>query len=183
MNEFSDEILMFKVKSGDLDYMTRLFNKYNNQILNYFFYLTGKIEDSQDLTQEVFLRLIKYRKSFNQQKNFKSWLYQTAKNTLINYSNSKQHNTIEFDNLNYHETLQSEINLNHSNEDHLLYESISKLPFEYKEIIVLSKFQGLKYKQIAELFSTTEASIKNKMLRALNKLREIYFKTEKNIRS
>ncbi|UCH14837.1 MAG: sigma-70 family RNA polymerase sigma factor [Bacteroidales bacterium] len=173
---------MYKVKSGDLDSMTHIFNKYNNRILNYFFFLTGKIEDSQDLTQEVFLRLIKYRKSFNRQKNFKSWLYHTAKNILINYSNSKHNKTIEFDNLNYSETIQSEIINNSSSEDQILYESISKLPFEYKEIIVLSKFQGLKYKQIAVLFSTTEASIKNKMLRALNKLREIYFKTDKNTR-
>jgi RNA polymerase sigma factor (sigma-70 family) len=182
VSELSDEILMYKVKSGNLDCMTKLFNKYNNPILNYFFYLTGKIEDSRDLTQEVFLRLLKYRKSFNQGKNFKSWLYQVAKNTLNNYSNSKPHNTIRFDNLNYNETLQAEIYNNYINEDHLLYKSISKLPFDYKEILILSKFQGLKYKQIAALFSTTEASIKNKMLRALNKLREIYFEIEKNTR-
>jgi RNA polymerase sigma factor (sigma-70 family) len=180
VNELSDEILMYKVKSGNLDCMAELFNKYNNLILNYFFYLTGKIEDSQDLTQEVFLRILKYRKSFNQKKNFKSWLYQVAKNTLINYSNSKPHNTIRFDNFSYNETLQTEVFNNYSNEDHLLYKSISKLPFDYKEILILSKFQGLKYKQIAALFSTTEAAIKNKMLRALNKLRDIYFKIEKN---
>jgi len=181
VKELSDEILMYKVKLDNLDYMTQLFNKYNNQILNYFFYLTGKMEDSQDLSQEVFLRLIKYRKSFNQQKSFKPWLYQIAKNTLINYSNAKKHNVIDFDNINFKETIHLENDNNHSKEDNLLYESISKLPFEYKEIIVLNKFQGLKYKQIAEIFLTTEASIKNKMLRALIKLREIYFKTEKNI--
>jgi RNA polymerase sigma-70 factor (ECF subfamily) len=87
VNELSDEILMYKVKLNNLDCMTQLFNKYNNQILNYFFYLTGKKEDSKDLTQEVFLRLIKYRKAFNPQKSFKPWLYKIAKNTLINYFN------------------------------------------------------------------------------------------------
>jgi DNA-directed RNA polymerase specialized sigma24 family protein len=45
-------------------------------------------------------------------------------------------------------------------------------------LIVLSKFQGLKYKEIADMFSTSEASIKNKVFRALNKLRTIYFETE-----
>jgi len=181
VNELSDEILMYKVKLDNLDYMTKLFNKYNNLILNYFFYMTGKMEDSQDLTQEVFLRLIKYRKSFDRQKSFKPWLYQIAKNTLINYSKSKKHNVIDFNNINYQEIIQLENDNNNSKKDILLYESISKLPFEYKEIIVLSKFQGLKYRQIAEIFSTTEASIKNKVLRAMYKLREIYFKTEKNI--
>jgi RNA polymerase sigma factor (sigma-70 family) len=181
VNELSDEILMYKVKLDNLDYMTQLFNKYNNLILNYFFYLTGKKEDSRDLTQEVFLRLIKYRKSFNRQKSFKPWLYQIAKNILINYSKTKQNKTIDFNNINYHEIIQLENDCDNSRKDNLLYKSISKLPFEYREIIVLSKFQGLKYRQIAELFSTTEASIKNKILRAMYKLREIYFKTEKNI--
>ncbi len=172
---------MYKVRLNNLDCMTQLFNKYNNQILNYFFYFTGKKEDSKDLTQEVFLRLIKYRKAFNPRKSFKPWLYKIAKNTLVNYSRSKHHNVTDINNINYREIIQFEDGNNINNEDKLLYWSILKLPLEYKEIIILGKFQGLKYKQIAELFSTTEASIKNKMLRALNKLREIYFKTENKI--
>ncbi len=172
---------MYKVRLNNFDCMTQLFNKYNNQILNYFFYFTGRKEDSKDLTQEVFLRLIKYRKAFNPRKSFKPWLYKIAKNTLVNYFGSKHHNVTDINNINYQEIIQFEDGNNINNEDKLLYYSISKLPFEYKEIIILGKFQGLKYKQIAELFSTTEASIKNKMLRALNKLREIYFKTENKI--
>ena len=59
-----------------------------------------------------------------------------------------------------------------------LYKCINMLSDEYKDLIVLSKFQGLQYKEIAEIFSTTEASIKNKIFRALEKLRKIYFDAE-----
>ena len=62
MKNLSDEYLMLKVKTGNINYMTEIFNRYNDSILNYFFRLTGDYENSRDLTQSVFLRLVKYRK-------------------------------------------------------------------------------------------------------------------------
>ena len=174
MNHLSDEYIMEKVKSGNIDYMTEIFNRYNNQILNYFFQLSRNLEDSQDLTQTVFLRLLKYRTSFNQSQSFKSWIYRVSKNVLNNYYQS---NKVKSDNSEILNQL-PDTSLSDGENDIKLYHSISMLSGEYKELIVLSKFQGLKYKEIADMFSTTEASIKNKIFRALDKLREIYFETE-----
>lgn len=165
---------MEKVKSGNIEYMTEIFNRYNNQILNYFFQLSRNLEDSQDLTQSVFLRLLKYRTSYNQTQSFKSWIYRISKNVLNNYyhlNKVKSENTEILNQL-------PDTSLSDSENDVKLYRSIDLLSVEYKELIVLSKFQGLKYKEIADMFSTSEASIKNKVFRALNKLRIIYFETE-----
>ena len=174
MNQLSDEYIMGKVKSGNIDYMTVLFNRYNNQILNYFFRLLNNLEDSQDLTQTVFFRLIKYKTSFNQSQCFKSWIYQISKNVLNNHLQS---NMIKSQNVEILNQLPAK-ELSECRNDEKLYQSINSLSDEYKELIVLSKFQGLKYKEIAEMFSTTEASIKNKVFRALDKLRTIYFETD-----
>ncbi len=174
MNQLSDEYIMEKVKSGNNDYMTEIFYRYNNQILNYFFRLSGNLEDSQDLTQSVFLRILKYRKSFNQSKSFKSWIYSVSKNILNTNYQSKMINTENTEIINQLE----DTNINDDEYDLRLYRTINLLSDEYKELIILSKFQGLKYKEIAEIFSTTEASIKNKIFRALDKLRKIYFETE-----
>jgi RNA polymerase sigma factor (sigma-70 family) len=171
--------LMFRVKSGYIDYMADLFLKYSNHILNYFCYMTGKIEDSKDLTQDLFLRLIKYRKSFDPEKSFRSWIFQIARNMFINYSKSMKHDCADYESIsNIAENEAGYINF-HGN-DSLLYYSISKLPDEYRELLILGKFHGMKYKDLAALFSTTESAVKKKILRALNKLREIYFKTENN---
>ncbi|MBN2087440.1 sigma-70 family RNA polymerase sigma factor [Candidatus Peregrinibacteria bacterium] len=165
---------MEKVKSGNIDYMTEIFNRYNNQILNYFFRLSGNLEDSQDLTQSVFLRLLKYRKSFNQSKSFKSWIYGVSRNILNN------HYKLKVIKIEYSEIADKlpETTFFDDENDLKLYQSINKLSDEYKELIILSKFQGLKYKEIAEMYSTTEASIKNKVFRALDKLRIIIFENE-----
>jgi len=173
MNQLSDEYLMEKVKLGHIDYMSELFKRYNNQILNYLYKSTGKLEDSQDLTQIVFIRLIKYRTSFNKSKSFKPWLYHIARNEINRHYQSKK------DNILFVETPDIISNdLPDYEQDEKLYKCINMLSDEYKDLIVLSKFQGLKYKEMAELFSTTEASIKNKIFRALEKLRKIYFETE-----
>jgi RNA polymerase sigma-70 factor (ECF subfamily) len=164
---------MEKVKSGNIDYMTELFNRYNSQILNYFFRLSGNLEDSQDLTQSVFLRILKYRKSFNQSKSFKSWIYGVSRNIMNSHFQTRVINT-EYTEINQ---LQESSNSDDEN-DLKLYKAINMLNDEYKELIILSKFQGLKYKEIAEIFSTTEASIKNKVFRALDKLRTLFFENE-----
>lgn len=165
---------MEMVKSGNIDYMTEIFNRYNNQIFKYFFRLSGSPEDSQDLTQSVFLRMLKYRKSFNPSKSFKIWIYSISKNTFNTHYQSKP-NIISFP-----ETLNQLENGDCTNDDKVLklHQSINRLPDEYKELIVLSKYQGLKYKEIAEMFHSTEASIKNKVFRAFDKLRKIYFNTD-----
>jgi RNA polymerase sigma-70 factor (ECF subfamily) len=164
---------MEKVKSGNIDYMTELFNRYNSQIFNYFFRLSGNLEDSQDLTQSVFLRILKYRKSFNQSKSFKSWIYGVSRNIMNSHFQTRVINT-EYTEINQ---LQESSNSDDEN-DLKLYKAINMLNDEYKELIILSKFQGLKYKEIAEIFSTTEASIKNKVFRALDKLRTLFFENE-----
>lgn len=173
MNQLSDEYIMEKVKSGNIDYMTELFNRYNSQILNYFFRLSGNLEDSQDLTQSVFLRILKYRKSFNQSKSFKSWIYGVSRNIMNSHFQTRVINT-EYTEINQ---LQESSNSDDEN-DLKLYKVINMLNDEYKELIILSKFQGLKYKEIAEILSTTEASIKNKVFRALDKLRTLFFENE-----
>jgi RNA polymerase sigma factor (sigma-70 family) len=178
MNELSDEYLMEKVKLGNIDYMSELFKRYNKQILNYFYKSTGKLEDSQDLTQMVFLRILEYRTSFDKSKCFKPWMYHVAKNVINRHYQFKKDNVLFVETPDNVSNSLSQYDLPDHSQDEKLYKSINKLSDEYKDLIILSKFQGLKYKEIAEIFSTTEASIKNKIFRALDKLRKVYFETE-----
>lgn len=170
MEKLTDEYLMSGIIKGKLDNLSCLFDRYNKQILNYFYRMTGNIDDSKDLAQNVFIRILKYKHSFKQGTIFKYWMYKIAKNILSNYYSSvqKQRNyTVDINILN-----ESTYN---PNDDQRLFEAISKLPIEYKELLILNKFTNLKNSEIAEIYGTTEASIKNKLYRALNKLREIYF--------
>ena len=176
MKNLSDEYIMQKIKQGNLDYLKQIFEQYNNQVLNYFFRMTFNYEDSRDLTQSLFYRVLKYRKSFRLDMKFKHWLYKMARNITNDYFNKKKNY------VNIQENKNSLLNNENkeAEKDKLLFKAIEKLPDEYKELLILSRFCNYKQIELAEIYDTTVASIKNKLYRALIKLKEIYFQTELN---
>jgi len=62
--DIADEILMQNVKDGNLSEMSVLFERYHLRIYNFFFRLTFDMDVSQDLTQNLFYRMIKYKNSY-----------------------------------------------------------------------------------------------------------------------
>ena len=177
MEKFNDEQLMQKVKNGDLDSLAPLFEKYHVRLYNFFLRLTQNKDLSGDLTQNVFRRIISYRESYNEDWKFKSWMYQIARNVhLKNYQENKflrsdYHETEELNNDSKSALEEMEMETRKSN----LYEALNQLSPEQREIIELSRFQGLKYQEISEITGNSVTAIKVKVHRAMHKLRELYF--------
>src|SRR3982750_2616469 len=75
--QLNDEKIMQEVKDGQLSALTDLFERYNVPLYNFFLKLTMESATSEDLTQNLFYRVIRYRHTFNAGNgSFKSWLYQ-----------------------------------------------------------------------------------------------------------
>ena len=89
LNQLSDEALMLKVKNGQLDVMKLLFERYHLLLYNFFFRMSMDEELSKDLVQNLFIRIIRYKKSFNPEYKFKTWMYQMARNQINNRTKSK----------------------------------------------------------------------------------------------
>lgn len=79
---YSDEEIMIKVKNNQLALMKPLFDRYHVKLYNFFLRLTYNEDVSKDLVQNVFYRIIKYRKTYNPEYKFKSWIYQLARNNF-----------------------------------------------------------------------------------------------------
>jgi len=172
-----DEILMFEVKNGNLDSLVPLFDKYHVKLYNFFLRLTRNRETSEDLTQNVFSRIIAYKHTFNEQYKFKTWMYQMARNTHIDHYHK---NKMYFSD--YEPTEQTSgkmreaIEENERSEKHeILYEALDLLSIDEREILELSKFQDLKYEEISKITGNSVGAIKVKVHRAVNKLRNNYF--------
>jgi RNA polymerase sigma factor (sigma-70 family) len=63
--------------------------------------------------------------------------------------------------------------------ERLLHQSMARLSDEQRELLVLTRFQQMKYEEVAAIMDTTVANIKVKVHRAILKLREYYFEIEK----
>src|SRR5436305_7968604 len=84
-----DEELMFLVRNGVVEMLGVLFDRYQSPLFNFYCKLTGDRSVSEDLVQDVFYRILKYRKSYQSGMSFKSWMYQIARNARLDHAKRK----------------------------------------------------------------------------------------------
>lgn len=177
MADLSDEKIMLMVKDGYLSELTALFDRYHLKLFNFFLRLTFDRTASEDLTQNLFYRIIKYRQSYNAAEGtFKSWMYQMARNVHFDHYKQERKVSERF----------KQVDENHINiatideiygEEHFerLNRAMMQLKPEQREIIVLSRFEGLKYEEISQMMDLSVAAIKVQVHRAIKNLRILYF--------
>jgi len=176
-NTVSDEELMSQVRSGVGEMLGVLFERYQLPLFNFFYKLTGNRSASEDLVQEVFLRILKYRHSYRMETGFRAWMYQIARNARVDLLRRKQHTEVSWE----PEMSPSFVPEDYAQQDQqafLLRAALLELPEEKREVLVLSRFQDLKYEQIAEILDCEVSTVKVKVHRALHELREIFQKFE-----
>lgn len=177
----TDELIMEAVKNGDLKQASLLFERYNKRIFNFLAKMTMDREVAEDLTQNVFLRMIKYRNSYKEGNKFHAWIYQVARNVFSDHYQMNKNRKADFVDV---EKMSDRIqdlddSLVLDEQEKTLHQSLALLTEEQRELLVLTRFQHMKYEEVAMLMDTTVANIKVKIHRAMAKLREHYFQLEK----
>jgi RNA polymerase sigma factor (sigma-70 family) len=172
-----DETIMTEIKNGNLAQMSVLFERYNVRLFNFFLRMGLDRDISQDLTQNLFYRMIKYRQSYKAGNPVKSWIFQIARNLHTDYRNQQKKNDDLFSQAEDYPADVPEEPENYPEEDYdKLDRALSELGNAQREIIVLSRFQGLKYSEIAAITGQSVTAIKVATFRAIRQLRIIYAK-------
>ncbi|HEX2969480.1 MAG TPA: RNA polymerase sigma factor [Bacteroidales bacterium] len=183
MDAFSDNALMQKVKEGDVAKMGILFERHNRQLFRFMFNMTRKKELSEDMVQNVFLRMLKYPDGFRGFGEFRTWMYHVARNVLYDHFRKEKRSPILEDPENLEWKLQTEpapdISLEKKDELENLERAIEMLSVENRELIVMCRFQELKYSDIAAILNTTEGAVKVRVHRAIGQLKTNFLNIEK----
>ncbi|MTI88717.1 MAG: RNA polymerase sigma factor [Balneolaceae bacterium] len=168
---------MMKVKQGDLDKLGLLFERYNRPLFSFFYRMCKESQLSEDLVQSVFERMLKYRSTYSGNGAFTTWMFSIARNAHIDHYR-KQKRRAESD-----EELDEErvgtAPPEYAERDgkirrkEILEQALDQLDDDKKEVIVLSRYEGLKYKEIAKIQDSTEGAVKVKVFRAIKELRDI----------
>lgn len=168
--------LMRELKEGNLDKAACLFELYHVRLYNFFLKSTYHRDASLDMTQTVFYRMISYRTSYHSDYPFRSWIYQIARNVLSDYYRKEKPATRFVD----IEAMGDQAESHDTSEENYrqLYRAMALLEHDQRELLVMSKFQKMKYKEIAEIMNTTVSNVKVKVHRAVQQLREQYNQIE-----
>lgn len=173
-----DELLMEAVSRGDLKQASALFDRYHKKIFNFLARMAGDRMAGEDLTQNVFYRMLKYRNSYDASMKFQAWIYRIARNVFFDYY-KEQTKTAAMDLSQVSDRLPADDEERYQEQEQRLYQSLAMLPAEQRELLVLTRFQQMKYGEVARIMDTTVANIKVKVHRAMNRLRMHYFELEK----
>lgn len=172
----TDEEIMLSVKADRVEKLAILFERHHVKVYNYLLRLTGDRIASQDLVQEIFYRILKYRESFRGDSKFLVWMYQIARNIHLDYLRKQRNHLPLEDRWDADATpTPGPAAIAEQNDDiSLLHQALDRLPVQKKELIILSRFQNLKYREIAQMLGCSLDSIKVNIYRAIRELREHY---------
>lgn len=175
---------MLKVKDGDIDKLGLLFERYKKPLFGFFYGISKDPELCEDLVQNVFFRILKYRHLFRGEGDFKTWMFHIARN--VNHDHFRKNKWRHRESLDqWQEKLGSDENratqFTHDDEMHTLSMAMDRLPEDKREILMLSKFQERKYSEIGVILGCSEGTVKVRVFRALQELKTVYEQLEKHL--
>lgn len=154
---------MDSAPTNENEYLNYMIEKYADMVYRIALTRTNNKQDSEDVFQEVFLRITKKIPTFESVEHEKAWIIRVTincTNTLLSSNWKKRTQSLE-------ENIEFE-----TKESHDIFFEVSKLPKKYRTVIYLFYYEGYKINEIGKLLNTNESTIKTWLTRAREKLKK-----------
>ncbi|MDE2311939.1 MAG: sigma-70 family RNA polymerase sigma factor [Patescibacteria group bacterium] len=163
-----------KARGGDSAAFGEIYNRFFQKIYRFIYFRVSHKELAEDLAEEVFLKAFAKIHSIRQELALEGWLYQIARNLVIDYYRQKR---TEVDLSAVENTLEYEFNvidaLSLDQDQKLLLKLINQLPEEQQIVIKLKFFENLNNETIAEMLHKSQGAIRVIQHRAITKLQTL----------
>lgn len=169
----SDEQLIQEILSGNKDAFHTLMLKYQQPVFRTVMGFVHSKEDAEDVTQDVFLQVFRSLSTFQGNAKFSTWLYRIALNTSINHVNRNRRNLLTvsgdalmsiFNRSDDDKNPQQQLEI--SEREKLIRQAVDQLPEKQRKAFVLSKYEELSQREIAEIMETSEGAVEQLLQRA-----------------
>jgi RNA polymerase sigma-70 factor, ECF subfamily len=181
--ELSDIALVSTALEGREPSFDELVRRYQRPITAYVYRILGDHESALDVTQEVFLKVFNSLRKFSPEFKFSTWLYRIAHNAAIDHirRNSARPQSLETENDDGAYQLQIECPKPSPEQERErsewraeIAQVVKLLPENYRQLIMLRHAQDLSYDEIAEATGLPLGTVKNRLFRAREMMREIF---------
>jgi RNA polymerase sigma-70 factor (ECF subfamily) len=162
--------------------------RFRRRVFHIAYKFTGKHDQAEDLTQEIFLKLWKSLDKFNRDADFSTWLSSVARNYCIDhYRASKREKEVVVEDLVAFDLAPSSFGNPHSTlEDQdrrsLLRSGLDQLPDKLRQAVVLRDLQGMTYQEMADLLQLPEGTVKSRINRGREELMRLLLRAQQPAR-
>ena len=176
MNHLSDQELMRIVQAGDLSPASEIYDRYSGRIYNFAFRFLKNAEAAEDAVQEVFVKMIRHANQFHGDAKLSTWLFSITANWCRDYLRKADNKTKETEDV----LISLPAPLEHGPDRTLeqrenevrVQRALQALTPEQREAILLSRYQGLSYAEIAQIAGCSEGAVKTRVFRAMETLKK-----------
>jgi RNA polymerase sigma factor (sigma-70 family) len=172
----TDEALMRGVRSGDVAKLGQLFERHHGALFDFLSRMTGDRTAAEDMVQDVFVRMLKYRATFRDDGRFETWMFRIARNARADYFRKRAAAVhVSDEGIDTPADAPGPARLVEIGQDvALLKRALLLLREDRRELIVFTRYRGMKHEAIAELLGIDVGTVKVRIHRAMKELREIY---------
>lgn len=176
MKHLNDQELMRIVQSGDYSPASEIYDRYSGRIYNFAFRFLKNSEAAEDATQEVFVKMLKHANQFHGDAKLSTWLFSITANWCRDYLRKADNKSKESDDvlvtLPAPAELSPDRNLEQREDAARVRKALEALTAEQREAILLSRYQGLSYAEIAQIAGCSEGAVKTRVFRAMETLKK-----------
>lgn len=181
-DQLDDRALVTRILAGDRDRYTDLVKRYEKRVINYVYRITHRYEEAHDLAQEIFVKVFLALDRYDPKYQFSTWLFRIAQNSAIDALRKKSVIEVPIarptddENAKDREFADGGVSPYRAMSNKQLAAAIDtaveNLPPDYRELIQLRHFAELSYEEIATMKKLPLGTVKNKLFRARNLLKE-----------
>jgi RNA polymerase sigma-70 factor, ECF subfamily len=171
------EGIIRRSQQHDLQAQELLIKHYQSRVAGFVFSMTGRQECIEDLTQTVFIKMLKALPSLKQIERFQSWLFRIARNTCLDHLRLQRWTQVFIRFTSDHEKIPAASTQQFSEDMGWLARELQDLPPNQREVIVLMQNDALSYQEMADILHCSIESVKSRIFRAraaLNERRKKY---------
>jgi RNA polymerase sigma-70 factor (ECF subfamily) len=172
-----DIALMLRIKAGDMEAFAALVEAHQHRVVGAVAKMLGDTADAEDIAQQVFIRVWKAAARYQPSAKFTTWLYKITRNLVFNELRRRKRRSLV---AREDETPRDSADVAAAAPDQALLErelqdaiqaAISSLPETQRMAIILRRYDGLAYEQIAEVLDLTVPAVKSALFRARTELK------------
>jgi RNA polymerase sigma-70 factor, ECF subfamily len=170
----SDEGVMRAVQAGNVDQLGVLFRRHSRRVFVQCLRMVGDPDAADDLVQETFLRVFRYRDSFRGTARLSTWLHRIATNVCIDHLRARERPVTASPEPDAQDTTDTAFQFTESEGVAVLRDALDKLPRDKRELLTMCRLEGLSYGDMAKRLGVTEATLRVRVHRAMKDLKTTF---------